>query len=353
MRAADADGKLIGVIGPVTSRGVIFQDQRRLVCFDPTSGEVRWSRTDVPRGCELFGDDEYVFAVPPGKTEARVYSTVDGRSLGKRTVPPFREQVVSIGRKLLCWKTAGAAAKLSLLDVWSGEVDWSKEFGSGAAIDVDLGRYVAVADGQGRVLILDGTNGETLVDYVAPERLRADELHLRVGQDDFLLLVRGPSSMNRGPSMQGFTHDSTVINGSAMLFDRQSGAMRWNRPAEIEQQAYPLGQPVDLPFILFAGHLTREGNAGQRTALLVLDKATGRAIVRRDDLPMNNGGMIVARISDGAQHQAVIETAGLTFLLQFTYQRRPPEPPSLAEVESERKSLGGGLMEILRKFGRD
>ncbi|WP_428303982.1 PQQ-binding-like beta-propeller repeat protein [Lacipirellula sp.] len=352
-RAADADGKLIGVIGPVTSRGVIFQDQRRLVCLDPTSGNVRWSRTDVPRGCELFGDDDYLFAIPPGKTEARVYSTVDGRQLGKRAVPPFREQVVSIGRKLLRWKTAGAQATLSSVDAWSGETEWSREFGSGAAIDVDQSRYVSIVDGKGRVVILDGTNGETLVDYQTPDALRADELHLRVGQDDFLLLVRGPASMNRGPTMQGFTPDSPVIDGVAMLFSRHSGEMRWNRPAEIEQQAYTSNQPVDLPFILFSGRLTREGNTGQQTAMLVLDKATGRAIMRRDDLPMNNGGMVLARISDAAQHQAVIETAGKTFLLQFTDQRRPPEPPSLAEVESERKTSGGGLMGILFKFGRE
>ncbi|BBO33257.1 hypothetical protein PLANPX_2869 [Lacipirellula parvula] len=353
-RAADAEGKPVGVIGPVTSRGVIFQDQRRLVCLDPTTGEVRWSRTDVPRGCELFGDDDYLFAIPPDKIEARVYSTVDGRFLGKRVTKPFREQVVSIGRNLLCWKTSGSKATLTSLDIWTGEVEWSQEFASGAAIDVDMGRYVAVADGKGRVVIVDGTNGETLVDYQAPESLRADELHLRVGQDDFLLLVRGPSSMNRGPEMQGFTMmESPVINGNALLFDRRSGEMRWNRPAEIEQQAYPLNQPVDLPFILFAGHLQREGNAGPRTALLALDKATGRAIMRRDDLPMNNGGTIVARISDAAQHQAVVETAGRTFLLQYTDQHRPPEPPSLAEVESERKASGGGLMGILFKFGRE
>ena len=57
-RQVNEDGKLIGVIGPISSLGVVFQDQRRLMCVDPISGRVCWSRTDVPQGCELFGDEE-------------------------------------------------------------------------------------------------------------------------------------------------------------------------------------------------------------------------------------------------------------------------------------------------------
>ena len=70
-RQADEEGKWIGVIGPITSRGVVFQDQRRLLCLDPTSGDVRWSRTDVPQGCELFGDEEFVFAMEPAESSGR------------------------------------------------------------------------------------------------------------------------------------------------------------------------------------------------------------------------------------------------------------------------------------------
>jgi outer membrane protein assembly factor BamB len=350
-RPTDEEGKWIGVIGPVTSRGVVFQDQRRLLCLDPTSGEVRWSRSDVPRGCELFGDGEMVFALEPGEPQALVYSTIDGRFLGKRPVPPFREQLVAAGRNLITWKVAGSQAELASLDAWSGETNWKQSFDSGAAVDVELGRYVAVADSTGHVVIIDGENGATVVDYRAPEAKRVDEVHLRVGRDDFLVLARGPQTMNRGPLVQGFNQlDSPVITGSVMLFDRADGAMRWNRPAEVERQAYPLNQPVDLPFILFAGQVNPESNGSRPTStVLVLDKATGRTLMRKNDLGPNNGGQCVARISDPAQHQATIELAGRTILLQFTDERRPPEPPSLAEVESEAKTGWSGVMGIFMK----
>lgn len=351
LRPVNEEGKWIGVIGPITSRGVVFQDQRRLLCLDPTSGEVRWSRTDVPLGCELFGDDELVFACEPGQSQASVYSAIDGRLLGERELPPFREQLTAAGRNLITWKVAGAQAELASTDAWSGETIWKQSFDSGAAVDVELGRYVAVADSNGRVVVVDGDDGATLVDYVAPEPRRIDEVHLRLGRDDMLVLARGPQTMNRGPLVQGFSmQDAPVVTGSVMLFDRRDGSMQWNRPAEVERQAYPLNQPIDLPFLLFAGQMTPEGNGSRPvTTVLVLDKATGRTLMRREDLGPNNGGQCVARISDAAQHQATIETAGKTILLQFTDERRPPEPPALAEVEAERKLGWGGVMGIFMK----
>ena len=353
LRSTNEDGDWIGVIGPVTSRGVVFQDQRRLVCLDPTSGEVRWSRTDVPPGCELFGDDELVFAFPPGETEATVYSTIDGRLLGKRPVPPFREQLVAAGRNVIVWKVAGAQAELSSIDAWSGETNWKETFDSGSAVDIELGRYVAVADSTGQVVVVDGENGKTLVEYRIPEASRVDEVHLRVGRDDFLVLARGPQTMNRGPMVQSFPlQDSPVFTGSVMLFDRTDGTMRWSRPAEVDRQAYPINQPVDLPFIVFAGQVNPEGGGTRPTStLLVLDKATGRTLLRKNDLGPNAAGQCVARISDAAQHQSTVELAGKTILLQFTDERRPPEPPSLAEVESEAKSgwSGSGVLGIFMK----
>jgi hypothetical protein len=210
---------------------------------------------------------------------------------------------------------------------------------------------VALADSTGRVVIIDGENGAMLVDYHAPEAKRVDEVHLRVGRDDFLVLARGPQTMNRGPLVQGLNQlDSPVISGGVMLFDRADGAMRWNRPAEVERQAYPLNQPVDLPFIMFAGQMNPESSGSRPTStVLVLDKATGRTLMRKSDLGPNNGGPCVARISDPAQHQATIELAGRTILLQFTDERRPPEPPSLAEVESDVKTGWSGVMGIFMK----
>ena len=84
------------------------------------------------------------------------------------------------------------------------------------------------------------------------------------------------------------------------------------------------------------GLLTRSDGGGSRpmTTMLILDKAAGRTLFQSDELPQTGGGHCVARIVDAESHQAAVEMAGQTILLQFTDQRRPPEPPALSEVES-------------------
>ncbi len=352
------EGKWIGVIGPVTSRGVVFQDQRRLVCVDALSGEVRWSRTDVPQGCDLFGDESYVFAVPTGSTNARVYSTVDGRALGKRKVPEWREQLVTRGREIITWKTPGNTAgdkvQLAAIDALTGKSSWTHEFEKGSNVDVDMGRYAAVIEPSGRVAVVDAASGEVLVDYAAANGKRTiEEVHLTVGRDTFLVAAKRPRPGNADRMVQPLSVDSRVVDGELYLFDRNSGEMQWSRPADVTQQALLLGQPADLPFIVFAGTLTRSDGGGSRalTTMLVLDKATGRTLFQSDELPQSGGGHCVPRIVDAATHQAAVEMAGQTILLQFTDERRPPEPPAMAEVESSAGKSSRGIMGIILNLG--
>ena len=62
---ADAGDRPLGRMGPVTYRGTYYQKVRTLVCADPLTGHVNWSRADIPQGAEIFGDDRFVFAVGP------------------------------------------------------------------------------------------------------------------------------------------------------------------------------------------------------------------------------------------------------------------------------------------------
>nr|MBA3483628.1 PQQ-binding-like beta-propeller repeat protein [Pirellulales bacterium] len=347
------EGKWIGVIGPVTSRGVVFQDQRRLVCVDALSGEERWSRTDVPQGCDLFGDEQYVFAVPTGSTTARVYSSVDGRSLGKRKVPEWRQQLATRGREIICWKVTGPQTELSAVDAFTGETLWKHQFDAGSAVDIEMGRYVAVVELGGRVAIVDAEDGKVLVDHQSIGKPTLEEIHLSVGRDTFLVAAKRQRPANADRMVKQLGFDSPVIDGELYLFDRASGEMQWNRPAEVVQQGLLLNQPADLPFIAFAGNLTRSDGGGSRsqTTLLVLDKATGRTLYQSDELPQTGGGHCVPRIVDAASHKAAVEMAGQTILLQFTSDRRPPEPPAMAEVESSARKASRGIMGIILNLG--
>lgn len=347
--------KWIGVIGPITSQGCVFQDQRRLVCVDPITGEERWARSDAPAGCDLFGDEEFVFAVPVGSTTAKIYSAVDGRALRETTVPLWRDQLMTLGRNVIQWKRLGGdRMELASIDARSGDVLWRRQYESEACVDVDQGRYVAVVEPKGRVEIIDAQTGATLVDQPIAAEAVVDELHFTVGQDEFLVVVKNPRSGNVKRSVQAFNMaDSPVIDGSVYLFDRDSGAMRWNRPAEVIQQALLLTQPADVPFIVFAGTLSRAQNRSRAAAtMLVLDKATGRTLYQTDELPQVGVGQCLVNVPDPSKPEATIEMPGCTILLQFTDARRPPEPPTMAEVESGAEKSSAGLMGILKSLGQ-
>ena len=63
--AKDAYGRSIGSMGPVQFDGVCFQRFRELICTDPLTGDVMWSRKNVPVGSDVFGDEEMLIVAPP------------------------------------------------------------------------------------------------------------------------------------------------------------------------------------------------------------------------------------------------------------------------------------------------
>jgi hypothetical protein len=85
--------------------------------------------------------------------------------------------------------------------------------------------------------------------------------------------------------------------------------------------------------------------------MLLLDKATGRTLFQSDELPQAGAGHCLARVTDAAKHEAAVEMPGVTIMVQFTDQRRPPEPPAMAEVESNAGKSSRGLMGIMMNLG--
>jgi hypothetical protein len=296
----------------------------------------------------LYGDQRYIFAQPKGSTTAHVYSALDGRSLGEVQSPAWEEQLATLGRRVIRWRrTDENRQELSSVDVWNGDVLWRHDFSAGAKVDVDQGRYVAVVEVEGRAVILDANDGRMIVDQRLARQTSLEEIHLSAGVDSFVLVAHRRNRSRTDRLVRPFNPlDSTVVSGQVYAFEREGGSMRWSRPADVFEQALLASQPADLPFIAFAGMLQTRG-----TSVLVLDKATGRTLYSGDDLPAATTGYCLARVSDAAAHEAVVELGTRTIMLRFTAERRPPEPPALAEVESSAHKTSGGLMRIIQNLG--
>ena len=89
----------VSALGPATPRGVVFQELDQLKCVDPLSGELLWARSDVPVGCELLGDTEFVFAADISAHTAHVIRMIDGDIEGQRKLLA-KDWLITSGRNI-------------------------------------------------------------------------------------------------------------------------------------------------------------------------------------------------------------------------------------------------------------
>jgi len=351
---AQRNEKWIGVIGPVTHDSCIYQDQRHLVCINSLTGEVRWTRNDVPQGCDLYGDEDYVFVVPRSSKNAMVFSTVDGHSLGEVSVPRWREQLTTIGRNVIRWrKRADGRNELSSFDSFAGETLWREDFGRNAKVDIAQSRYVSIVDHKGNCVIIDAVDGSRLVDQNLLQKPAATDIHLMVSSESFVLAVQTKkTSLTRGLNPV----DYAMIDGLIYAFNRSTGLPAWKRPAEISNQPLMLSQPVDAPVIAFVGNVSRRNKRGSQAkiSMLLLEKASGRVLFQEEDLRSSTSNYCSMRASisedNPNDNEVVIETSNQTVQLNFTDQKRAPEPPAMVDVETKDKKGQKGLLGIGKKL---
>ncbi len=348
------DGNWIGVLGPVTYDSCVFQIEQRLVCVDSQSGEVRWSRDNLPMGCDLYGDEEYVFAMPRGEKQAQIFSTTDGRRLGETpaALPIWREQLTTNGRKVIRWRERTDSNELSSLDALTGESLWSYQFAENAVVDVAQNRFAAVLEPSGRCVVVDLKNGRRVVDQQVETNRAAHEIHLMVGSESFLLAAQQASRVDRTRSIKPFNDfDFTKkFAGQIYQFDRSSGEAVWAHPAEVRGLPLMLSQPVDLPVIAFAGLVRRQDNHGTKylVGLKLLEKSTGRLLFEDDRLPQSSP--LLLRSIDARPDEVLVEMPGRQIRLRFTDQPRPPEPPAMRDALRTDETGSRGLQKIGQKF---
>ena len=356
-RAQD-ESRWIGVLGPLTRDSFVYQDQRRLVCVEPVTGKVKWWRSDVPLGCDLYGDDDYLFAVPRNSREALVFSTLDGRNLGRVEVPSWQEQLVTVGRNFVRWKKLSTGQQeLSSIDSLHGEVLWKMTFQRGARVDIAQGRYIAVVETDGDCKIIDATDGTLLVDSTFERSSVLKEAYLLAGADSFVVVRQQPASSAGERNVRPLNPlDYLVMDGSLMAFDRQNGSPLWNKPVEVNHESFILSQPVDLPVLAFAGTVSERNKSGARpaTSMVVLEKSTGRMLYEDDKLLQAAGNYCRVKLADPEKPVVEVEMVSRTVHLEFTDQPRPPEPVATVGGSNKRKKESSGLLGIgLKLMGQD
>jgi outer membrane protein assembly factor BamB len=324
-RAVDAFGRPLGELGPVTGRLACYQRSRQLVAVDPLSGETLWTRYDVPRGSELWGDSEVILAVPPESSEARVLRASDGQELARREVPSARDRVATIGRYVVTWRSHDRGSELAAVDPWKNGTAWKREFAAGAKMVRAGTDQAAVLEPQGKFAVVSLADGKSVLDTtLEPQRDLIDVLALRwrggwvlVGKQTVPAPAAGAEPDMIYPISMGGRAE--LVTGKVYGFDR-GGKQLWSRT--VIQQGLDLGQPADTPVLVFAQrtYTRKAGPARQDGKILCLDKRDGR-VLYEENLDQTVGQLQM--VADAANHAVEIRHPRAGTKLTFTGKPLP------------------------------
>lgn len=357
-QAEDGQGNPLGALGPATAGGVVFQRYRSLRAVDPITGETLWIRRHVPAGCDLFGDEKLLVAVPSDATEALILDPRDGALLGKRPVPPLNERLATVGPRVLRLDQSNPwGPALALLDVWTGETIWKRSFATGTKFRRLGDDLLGAMQRDGRFVLLALADGQPLVEAQLLAEPQLTGIYLQQSRERFLLITNHPpvdpkKDIHVMPAPGGL--NNPLISGRVYAFDRATGQPQWPVPAVVEQHGLLLPQPSDLPVLVFVRHLVNPkagGRSRTKTSILCLDKRTGRAVYQKDDFSFGTGFYHLE--GDRGAGTVAVRLPSLTVELKYTDEPIPPEPPLQANQSVRRPPRAASVLgSLFRAFGR-
>ncbi|MGO9109239.1 MAG: PQQ-binding-like beta-propeller repeat protein [Thermoguttaceae bacterium] len=364
--------------GPVNARYVSFLRRRNVVAVDPFTGESLWVRQDIPAGSEVFGDEQYLFVLPPGSDEASVYRAADGELLGTRRVPrpksaananyvnygvyPFagnsalsNSGIDFWGRYVLTWQ--GSDSVLGLLDPWLQKAVWtSRKFATGSRVSVVGSEAVGVLEPGGHFVMIALADGRTIADLQLEARplLNVTDLVVTRMGDQYIVLAHdnhmaGNLNVNdqlMQPLQGMFCYP--VRRARVYALDLK-GKLTWPAPIDVDHQQFLLSQPGRLPVLLFAGFRNENlnGQITARTPLVAVDRRNGR-IVYDSDIhgPMRWMGVDIR--GDAAEKTVRVVAYNGTVKLTFTDKPIQTTVRQSSGVKKPSGKLGEALLDAVK-----
>lgn len=275
--------------------GAIYRANGELVCADPLTGKVHWSRRDFNDAQELSTSRGVISLRMPHRkpndpgNEFVLLQAVDGRESGQRTLPPEWKIWWRQGSQVLCERSMGTSYEVFLHDLFETRSVWSETSGDAIrAIHVDADRSFWVLRDSGRLSAYASLeSGQRSREVRVPILPGTDRLWVqRNGSIDLAVYGTGAGIPGRF-SVMGTSPDDRLVTGNVVAIDRANGNVRWSQT--VEHQALSQYQPRELPVLIFACRQTGrfpDGELGDRFALRVLEKSSGRTIYQTLESPL-------------------------------------------------------------------
>lgn len=285
----------MGQLLDFTIDGAIYRANGELVCAHPLTGKVHWSRRDF-NDVEDLSLDRGVISLrvrsrkpndPPN--EFVLLQAVDGRESGQRTLPPEWKVWWRQGTQVLCERSSGTSHEVFLHDLFETRSVWSETSADAIrAIHVDADKSFWALRDSGRLSAYSSVDsGERSREVRVPIPPKTDRLWVqRNGSIDLAVYGTGAGVPGRF-SVMGTSPDDRLVSGNVVAIDRANSSLRWSQA--VEDQALALYQPRELPVLIFACRQTGrlpDGELGDRFALRVLEKSSGRTVYQTFESPL-------------------------------------------------------------------
>jgi len=256
---------------------VCFRQEEKLLAVDPLSGEVLWMRDDCARLSDLFGDDELLLVTPPQSNEAAVLSVLDGRVLESRPVPPLKDRLSTVGRRVVTWQTGAEKARLALRDPCTGKTLWQREFDSKAQPWLVDGGEAAVLDPQGRLAVVALSSGSDVLRCQVDPLPALEGIAVLRSSSNYVLVANTAGRSNSHAEVQ-LAAGEMPVGGRVYGLDRGTGERLWS--IDVADQGLRLDQPADLPVLTFvgSGQMMTGDDVHGYSRLLCLDRRSGRVL---------------------------------------------------------------------------
>jgi len=348
----DDTGHAVSSLGPVTRQGVVYQRNRTLNCVDPLTGRLAWSQSGIEQGATISGDANVVVVIPPTESVATIYRMADGKDLGKRDLPAEASRWTTAERFVLAWDTHDGRYRLYLRDIWEQRDVWSEDVSDGAKATLMEDGMLALLDTNGRFVMHSLTSDHVLV----RTRLeRDDHLHsLRVvpSGDDYILFANTETSQSQSVSTtvrHAHPFNSPVASSRMYMIDRQTGRLRWQVPAFIDEHGFVLQQPSNSPALWFVRNVSNSQNVlapdnVKQASVLCIDRRDGRVLYSKEDISTQVNEFNV--VSNESGTKSTISLPGQSITITFTDAPTPPTPPAQTGTASSLTSSGSSLANI-------
>jgi outer membrane protein assembly factor BamB len=253
-------------VGPLTCRGLPVLAGRRLVVFDPVTGERMWQLNSLPLDTVLLSTDERVLLVsetsrhveardmasgelltvselPAWWTEAETNAAMSVRDIDIEPGTVITWRVSVFHDRCLLFRLSSDKALLELRSVTDDAVIWARELPADTVFsNADDGVVALLSDGR-QLLLLESDTGKEICQLAVNPVPAPRQLYLRTTEDRWIVLPEAVDdpSLDLDPVMS-----SMHVYGQMYGIDRSTAELAWQRPIEhmFIRQTIPSQSPI-------------------------------------------------------------------------------------------------------------